>query len=77
MFRSSGIALALLALSGCVTMQAKIGNAMCDRKEALQTSLLLMIQNAAFIADPVVRQSMIGGAQAQLDALTLCPPAPS
>jgi starvation-inducible outer membrane lipoprotein len=77
MYRTLLIGAVALSLSGCVTTQAKIGSAMCDRKEALQTSLLLMIQNAAFIADPVVRQSVIGGAQAQLDALTLCPPAPS
>lgn len=72
-------AAAAAMLTGCATVQGSIasaGKVMCDRREDVRTSLLVTIQNAVFIDDPVVRAATIGSAQAGLDALAACPPRP-
>jgi len=69
-----------LALSGCATTNkvvSHVGTSMCNNADTLRIAYMTMIQNAAFIVDPVVRQTIIGGAQASIDALQQCPTAPS
>jgi outer membrane PBP1 activator LpoA protein len=70
------IVLAALALTGCATIQehaSTVGQRMCDNREAFQLSYMMMMQNAVFISDPVLRQQMMGTAQAGLEALAQCP----
>ena len=65
-----------LALSACATTQGAIstvGNAMCSNAEVLRIAYLTMIQNAAFIQDPVIRSTIINGAQGSILALEECP----
>lgn len=72
------IALAALSLllSACTTLQTGAGLAgatLCARADSARQGYLITIQNALFIADPVVRTMVIGSAQAGLDALAQCP----
>ena len=74
--RKCTILLACLLLPACAAMQQGLtsaGTALCSNRDGLRLSYTLTMQNAAFIADPVVRQSVIGGAQAGLAALDACP----
>lgn len=73
------IALAALSLglSGCAAIQAgatQAGNYLCANRDSLALSYLTLQQNAALIENPIVRQAMLGAAQAGLAALSTCPP---
>lgn len=65
-----------VALSGCATTNKAInhvGTSMCNNADTIRIGYITMIQNATFIVDPVVRQTIIGGAQAGIEALKACP----
>lgn len=67
-----------VSLSGCATTNKAInhvGTAMCNNADTMRIGYVTMIQNATFIVDPVVRQTIIGSAQAGIDALRACPTA--
>lgn len=69
------IPLACLLLPACATVQngaTQAGNYMCANADSIRLGALATIQNAAFIADPVIRSMMTGSAQAQLTALESC-----
>lgn len=70
------LGLMALAASGCTTLQTGAdlaGATLCARADSARQGYLITIQNALFIADPVIRTMVIGSAQAGLDALAQCP----
>lgn len=67
-----------VSLSGCATTNSAlnhVGTAMCNNADTLRIAYTVTIQNASFIADPVIRQTIVGSAQASLEALRACPTA--
>lgn len=77
--RKAAIFLAVLACtSGCATIQngiTRAGESVCNGADSFRLGYLAMLNNAVLIENPVIRQSVIGTAQAGLAALDNCPAA--
>lgn len=71
---------AVISLTGCATIQRgadTAGRYLCEHKETIRLALMTTMANAALISDPITRDLIMAGAQAQLNTLSFCPATPA